>query len=236
MTTLQMDWGYFKTKWVSLMCLHPSEVIDFIIRRFYDIDTLGKLNWTIIFLEPIRAYLGWNCPSTQTFLALLSYFRFCMSIITVSWWNGLKTLIPKHVWKSQIILLQHILATKRYVSFFLGHPVYSHLLSIDLRNYSLLDPALSSSHSSPIHIRLHLNNSNLIKKPSKYTLSKCLNNTLGHGSPLQMPTRLVNQYWKILDHIFRENILCYISTNVLKISALDLRWYISSAKLLQFTR
>ena len=122
MTTLQMDWGYFKTKWVSLMCLHPSEVIDFIIRRFYDIDTLGKLNWTIIFLEPIRAYLGWNCPSTQTFFAFLSYFQFCMSIITVSWWNGLKTLIPKHVWKSQIILLQHILATKRYVWFFLGSP------------------------------------------------------------------------------------------------------------------
>ena len=37
---------------------------------------------------------------------------------------GLKILIPKHPWKSLIRPLQPILAAKRYVSFFLGHPVY----------------------------------------------------------------------------------------------------------------
>ena len=38
-------------------------------------------------------------------------------------WIGLEILIPKHPWKSKIGLLQPILAAKRYVTFFLGHPV-----------------------------------------------------------------------------------------------------------------
>ena len=37
--------------------------------------------------------------------------------------NGLEILVPKHPWKSTIGPLQLILATKRYISFFLGHPV-----------------------------------------------------------------------------------------------------------------
>ena len=43
-------------------------------------------------------------------------------------WIGLKILIQKHPWKSKIGLLQTILAAKRYVSFFLGHPVFTGLL------------------------------------------------------------------------------------------------------------
>ena len=37
--------------------------------------------------------------------------------------NGLEILNPKHMWKSENGPLQPILATKRYVAFFLGHPV-----------------------------------------------------------------------------------------------------------------
>ena len=37
--------------------------------------------------------------------------------------NGLEIQNPKHMWKSENGPLQPILATKRYVTFFLGHPV-----------------------------------------------------------------------------------------------------------------
>ena len=55
--------------------------------------------------------------------AVLSHLRFWKGICEVAGWIGLKILIPKHPWKSKIGLLQTILAAKRYVSFFLGHPV-----------------------------------------------------------------------------------------------------------------
>ena len=38
-------------------------------------------------------------------------------------WNRLKILIPKHMWKSKIGLLEQISAKNPYVTFFLGHPV-----------------------------------------------------------------------------------------------------------------
>ena len=37
-----------------------------------------------------------------SFLAFLGQFRFWMGIIWVARWNGLKILIPKHMWKSKI--------------------------------------------------------------------------------------------------------------------------------------
>ena len=38
-------------------------------------------------------------------------------------WNGLKILIPKHMWKSKIGLLEQIWGQNPYDTFFLGHPV-----------------------------------------------------------------------------------------------------------------
>ena len=38
-------------------------------------------------------------------------------------WNGLKILIPKHMWKSKIRLLEQKLDENRYVTFFYRHPV-----------------------------------------------------------------------------------------------------------------
>ena len=49
-------------------------------------------------------------------------------------WIGLEILIPKHPWKSKIGLLQTILAAKRYVSFFLGHPVLFSWFSVSANN------------------------------------------------------------------------------------------------------
>ena len=46
-------------------------------------------------------------------------------------WIELEILIPKHPWKSKIGLLQPILAAKRYVTFFLGHPVSAGRCSAD---------------------------------------------------------------------------------------------------------
>ena len=37
-----------------------------------------------------------------SFLAFLGQFRFWMGIIWVARWNGLESLIPKHMWKSKI--------------------------------------------------------------------------------------------------------------------------------------
>ena len=42
----------------------------------------------------------------------------------VARWNGLEILIPKHMWKSKIGLLEQIWGQNPYGTFFLGHPVY----------------------------------------------------------------------------------------------------------------
>ena len=65
-----------------------------------------------------------NKEKTECARAFLRPFWFWMGISKVTRWNGLEILVPKHLWKSKIGPLQQILDTKRYVSFFLGHPVY----------------------------------------------------------------------------------------------------------------
>ena len=64
-----------------------------------------------------------NKEKTERARAFLRPFWFWMGISKVTRWNGLEILVPKHLWKSKIGPLQQILDTKRYVSFFLGHPV-----------------------------------------------------------------------------------------------------------------
>ena len=63
----------------------------------------------------IWAFLGMDGVRAR---AILSHLRFWKGICKVASWIGLEILIPKHPWKSQIGLLQPILAAKRYVSFF----------------------------------------------------------------------------------------------------------------------
>ena len=47
-----------------------------------------------------------------------------MGDIEVVRWNGVDFLVPKHLRKSKIRLLEQISAKNPYVTFFLGHPVY----------------------------------------------------------------------------------------------------------------
>ena len=46
-----------------------------------------------------------------------------MGDIEVARWNGVDFLVPKHLRKSKIGLLEQIWAKNPYVAFFLGHPV-----------------------------------------------------------------------------------------------------------------
>ena len=62
--------------------------------------------------------------SAYAFMAFLGYFRFWMGDIEVARWNGVDFLVPKHLRKSKIGLLELIWAKNPYVTFFLGHPVY----------------------------------------------------------------------------------------------------------------
>ena len=78
------------------------------------------LRWSDI----IWAFWGFNCASNFAFFRpFLIGILFWKGISKVPRCNGLKILVPKHLWKSKIGPLQLILATNRYVSFFLGHPV-----------------------------------------------------------------------------------------------------------------
>ena len=61
---------------------------------------------------------------TRVFFTFLGYLWFWIGNIKVARWNGLEILIPKHMWKSKIGLLEEIWAQNPYVTFFLGHPVY----------------------------------------------------------------------------------------------------------------
>ena len=47
-----------------------------------------------------------------------------MGDIEVARWNGVNFLVPKHMQKSKIVLLEQIWAKNPYVTFFLGHPVH----------------------------------------------------------------------------------------------------------------
>ena len=69
-----------------------------------------------------------NCPqnkpisaSAHAFLVFSGYLWFSMGNIKVATWNGLKILIPKHMWKSKIGLLEQIWAQNPYDTFF-GSP------------------------------------------------------------------------------------------------------------------
>ena len=68
----------------------------------------------------IGAIWGFNCASN---FAFLGPFLFWKGICKVPRCNKLKILVPKQLWKSKIGPLQLILATKHYVTFFLGHPL-----------------------------------------------------------------------------------------------------------------
>ena len=57
----------------------------------------------------------------HTFMASLGYW---MGNINVARWNGIHFLIPKHLQKCKIGLLEQIWAKNPYVTFFLGHPVH----------------------------------------------------------------------------------------------------------------
>ena len=103
-----------------------------------------------------------NCPqnkpisaSAHAFLVFSGYLWFSMGNIKVATWNGLKILIPKHMWKSKIGLLEQIWGQNPYDAFFLGHPVLcpvqSHrilLLGILFIEILYLVLALSVQHSN----------------------------------------------------------------------------------------
>ena len=86
-----------------------------------------------------------NCPqnkpisaSAHAFLVFSGYLWFSMGNIKVATWNGLKILIPKHMWKSKIGLLEQIWGQNPYDAFFLGHPVHI------WRDENLVDPTCVS--------------------------------------------------------------------------------------------
>ena len=68
-------------------------------------------------------HVFWNQKKTHAFLAFLGHLWFSMGNIKMARWNGLKILIPKHMWKSKIGLLEQIWGQNPYDTFFLGHPV-----------------------------------------------------------------------------------------------------------------
>ena len=61
---------------------------------------------------------GIKIMSAHAFLAFLGQLRFWMDTIWVARLNGLEILIPKHMWKSKIRLLEQKLDKNRYVTFF----------------------------------------------------------------------------------------------------------------------
>ena len=69
--------------------------------------------------------------------SFLGYFWFWMGDIEVVKWNGVDFLVPKHLRKSKIGLLEQISAKNPYVTFFLGHPVegtpFSEIIMVMLR-------------------------------------------------------------------------------------------------------
>ena len=78
--------------------------------------TLDSRNFTYI-VNILRKIIPKIMPA-HAFLAFLGQLRFWMDTIWVARWNGLKILIPKHMWKSKIWLLEQKLDKNRYVTFF----------------------------------------------------------------------------------------------------------------------
>ena len=71
-------------------------------------------------------HVFWNQKKTHAFLAFLGHLWFSMGNIKMARWNGLKILIPKHMWKTKIELQEQIWGQNPYDTFFLGHPVVSY--------------------------------------------------------------------------------------------------------------
>ena len=95
-----------------------------------------------------------NKEKTECARAFLRPFWFWMGISKVTRWNGLEILVPKHLWKSKIGPLQQILDTKRYVSFFLGHPVYNVFTFCVLKAGSAIDVNKFRCRGLPIQIQI----------------------------------------------------------------------------------
>ena len=86
--------------------------------EFIDLKLSSPEKWSIS-CKPGHLLIA----SIGAFLAFLGYLWFWMGNIKVARWNGLKILIPKHMWKSKIGLLEQIWGQNPYDTFFLGHPV-----------------------------------------------------------------------------------------------------------------
>ena len=58
----------------------------------------------MIFIPALRSedWAGIKIMSAHAFLAFLGQLRFWMDTFWIARWNGLKILIPKHMWKSKI--------------------------------------------------------------------------------------------------------------------------------------
>lgn len=71
--------------------------------------------------EPCIELMMWEedkFVSAHAFIAFLWYFWFWMGDIEVVRWNGVDFLVPKHLRKSKIGLLEQIWAKNPYVTFF----------------------------------------------------------------------------------------------------------------------
>ena len=62
-----------------------------------------------------------------------------MGKIEVARWNKVDFLIPKHLRKSKIGLLEQIWAKNPYVTFFLGQLVYWQILYLAIKYYFIAD-------------------------------------------------------------------------------------------------
>ena len=67
---------------------------------------LNKASLLLNVLSIVWRNLGENCMSAHAFLAFLGLLIFWIGMFKVSRWNGLEILNPKHMWKSQIRLLE----------------------------------------------------------------------------------------------------------------------------------
>ena len=81
--------------------------------------------------EALPGMMSEMSQSAHAFLAFLGHYWFWMNNIKVARWDGLKILIPKHMWKIKIGLLEQIWARIPYVTFFLGHPVFLVGMNLD---------------------------------------------------------------------------------------------------------
>ena len=77
----------------------------------------------VLYFDDVRR--GEIYLSAHAFPVFLGHYWFWMSNIKVAIWDGLEILIPKHMWKSKIGLLEQIWGQNPNDAFFLGHPVFS---------------------------------------------------------------------------------------------------------------